>query len=284
MTLRTEWNAISARIQGVRDATEVFWLGGTASGSDPHAGADGAILPESRLVRAEVEQFVTRHRTELGAAAANAIDRFLKDHAGYFSSEKAAGFPALRRVVPALVAVRSEVNFHLADFSAGALRLTERAFLHLQRSIVADPDCRARWLAAFKKGETACERLGGAHLLLHGIWAFKVHGEGERTDLVMNEPLVDAAEIERAAEALVLTEWKKVGDPGDATVKAKAARGQAARYSSGVLGGIELATYGYVVLVSEHRLAPLADVLESGRLYHHINIAVDPQTPSRDCR
>jgi hypothetical protein len=34
----------------------------------------------------------------------------------------------------------------------------------------------------------ACEKLAGVHLLLHGIWAFKVHAAGERTDLVFPQP------------------------------------------------------------------------------------------------
>jgi hypothetical protein len=48
------------------------------------------------------------------------------------------------------------------------------------------------------------EKLGAAHLLLHGIWAFKVSATGERTDLVPGEKLEITPQVEAASEALVL--------------------------------------------------------------------------------
>ena len=65
------------------------------------------------------------------------------------------------------------------------------------------------------------QEFGGAHLLLHGIWAFKVHTPEERTDLVLQEPIRDYDEVERAAEALVLTEWKIVRNASQWEEKAK---------------------------------------------------------------
>ena len=132
-----------------------------------------------------------------------------------------------------------------------AKRLSERAFNHLNRSIVVDNELRAKWNKAFKREEPACEKLGAVHLLLHGIWAFKVDAEGERTDLVFNEPILESSSVERTAEALVLTEWKRVLSPTETEAMAAEARKQAARYTVGALGGVELAGYRFIVLVSK---------------------------------
>ena len=86
-----------------------------------------------------------------------------------------------------------------------------------------------------EKGETHCEMLGAAHLLSHGIWGFKASAKGERTDLILGEPLTDLSEVESTAEALVLTEWKVVRKSNELQDKAEEALEQAKRYACGVL-------------------------------------------------
>jgi hypothetical protein len=49
----------------------------------------------------------------------------------------------------------------------------ERAFEHLNRSLVVDGDLKGRWLRAFMEREEECEKLGAVHLLQHGVFAFK---------------------------------------------------------------------------------------------------------------
>jgi hypothetical protein len=66
---------------------------------------------------------------------------------------------------------------------------------------IADSSIRQKWRNAFDEGEVACEKLGGVHLLLHGIWAFKVHTPEERTDLVLQEPIRNLTEVGQTAEA-----------------------------------------------------------------------------------
>jgi hypothetical protein len=87
------------------------------------------------------------------------------------------------------------------------------------------------------------------------------------------------AEAETVADALVLTEWKRVTDSGSSEKIATQALGQAQRYSRGSLAGFELAGYRYIVLVSEDFLPALPDEREGGVVYRHINIAVSPRTP-----
>ena len=87
----------------------------------------------------------------------------------------------------------------------------------------------------------------------------------------------------RAAEGLVLTEWK-VASSSEVGRKLKEARDQAARYAEGALAGIELTSYRYAVVVTERRESPPPDSTEGGMTYRHINIAVDPEIPSKAAR
>ncbi len=175
----------------------------------------------------------------------------------------------------------TEVNYLLTNISEVIKRQSERAFLHLQQSIVAAEDIQERWQKAFDVGETACEKLGAAHLLLHGIYAFKANAEGARTDLVFPDRPLNTDTVQRTADGLVLTEWKKVEAQTEANAKAEYARKQAALYNAGILGGIELANYRYIVLVSEEQLNRIEEIEENGVTYRHINIAVAPLSPSK---
>jgi hypothetical protein len=160
----------------------------------------------------------------------------------------------------------------------------ERAFIHLQRSIIADRTVHATWHSAFEDGETACEKLGAAHLLLHGIWGFKANAEGERTDLILGQRLQIDSQVERASDALVLTEWKVVRDANELVGKAQEAFDQARRYSEGSLAGFELASRRYLVIVSTPRLEMPSDRTQDLVTYQHINVAVGPATPSVESR
>lgn len=62
------------------------------------------------------------------------------------------------------------------------------------------------------------------------------------------------------------------------------ARYQTELYSGSVLAGVELTTYRYVIVVSRDRIAVPANLTKNGVVYRHINIAVDPQTPSQEVK
>jgi len=204
-----------------------------------------------------------------------------KIQTGYPNLTNADAINHIHVMVTLLVSFRAEFEYHLSDTAAVARRLSDRPLTHLQRSIVVDSELRQKWNEAFEAGEPACERLGAVHLLLHGIWAFKVNTAGERTDLVFNEPLLEFSYIERTAEALVLTEWKRVLSQAETEARAADARKQAARYTVGALGGLELAGYRFIVLVSKEPLTLPENHPENGVLYLHRNVAVDPKPPSK---
>lgn len=281
MSWRTEWKAISDRIEGTLKAGSFYIQCVSINASDPGAVADRVLIPSAREIRESIIDFHKDYHSQLPTSAASCLDRFLRDAPKFFEEQVLKDRFGVQVTLTALMSFCAEFTYKITDASTLARRLSERALSHLQRSIVADATTKASWIEAFNHHETSCEKLGAVHLLQHGIWAFKVDGAGERTDLVFGEPLTDLSEVERTAEALVLTEWKRVQEPSKLREKIDEARGQASRYSVGVLGGLELVGYRYLVLVSENFLRMPPDEKEREATYRHINIAVAPKPPSR---
>lgn len=85
----------------------------------------------------------------------------------------------------------------------------------------------------------------------------------------------------RGVEGLVLTEWKVANDAVTAARKIEEARAQADLYNEGPLAGIELRGYRYLILVSPQKLILPADATSGEIVYRHVNIAVQPETPSK---
>lgn len=285
MSWRVEWKALSDRISGLLDSGRFYLESKAIQSSDPYGVAKNQLLPQAQKIFDELQRFHTLYASVLPSQAATCLSEFVSGFASKFSGNVDA--PQLQAAVQfrvtALVSFRSEFHFHLTDFAAFAKRLSERAFLHIQRSIVADPDERAKWKHGFGKGEVECEKLGAARLLLHGLWAFKVNAAGERTDLVFDEP-IGIEQVERSAEALVLTEWKIAKSRSEISQKVNEAKSQAKRYSQGALAGLELTRYRYLVIVSDKTIDMPPDDCEGDVTYRCINIAVDPDTPSRSSR
>lgn len=266
---KEEWADWCARVEGLAAAVGVQDL----------ESSRGSIIQyldsQCEECFVDLKSFFGRHPELKGAGS-----RFAAFTAARGTTSNPQGLkPRIR--VAFLLALRSELSWHLRDADLRLSHAAERGFLHLQRLIVADPEVRAKWTAAFNDNEPACERLGGAHLLHHGIWAFKAHSDGGRTDLVLGKPLQVTEMERRALTGLVLTEWKRPTSDGEVATMAAAARRQAEAYTQGLLAGFELASIRYIVLVTPRQAQPIGDVEENGRIYRHINIAVDPLTPSK---
>jgi hypothetical protein len=85
---------------------------------------------------------------------------------------------------------------------------------------------------------------------------------------------------------LVLTEWKLV-DAQSAMERFGQARIQADLYKDGPLVGSELTAYRFLVGVSladVPRASLPEDLTVAGVVYRHINIAIEPQLPSKRAR
>ncbi len=254
-----------------------FWA---ARATDPYGTVVRELVPHAHLIFQDIIKFKDNYTSSLPPTAVASLDRFLTNHTQNFMAPPIRGIDGLKFVLPCLASFRSEFTFQLSDIQAVAKRTTERAFEHLKRSIIADESVKQRWIDAFKLGETKCEKLGAAHLLLHGIWAFKADAAGERTDLILGGPL-NLSQVESIAEALILTEWKLVRSDKEINEQAKQALTQARIYSRSSLAGFELASYRYLVLVSDNALDMPTDINENDVIYRYINIPVNRKVPSK---
>ncbi|HTB58557.1 MAG TPA: hypothetical protein VLC06_11810, partial [Polyangia bacterium] len=124
---------------------------------------------------------------------------------------------------------------------------------------------------------------GAVHLLTHGIWAFKAHGAGARTDLVLGAPIDPGDSRVHDVEALVLTEWKIAGAQ-NLSSKIDEAHTQLRLYKGGILSGFELTSRRYVVVVCDQNLR-LPDHHDDGGIEcRHICINRGEDTPSVSAR
>jgi len=283
MTYAEEWKAISSRIRGLMQAGELHarFLGIRSSDS---YGRARKLRDQCERVLSVLDTYRATYKDSLPPAALAGIKSFIDTHGGLIRDTSGTPDSVEERVWAALVlfgGFESEISFILSDQQEVIRARSERAFAHLQRSIVADPAFRDKWQTAFDDDEVACEKLGGAHLLLHGIFAFKVNAEGERTDLVFQDIAGNLADEQRYADGFVLTEWKIARSDKEAAAQFVAAKAQADRYAKGALGGSELTAYRYLVVVSGPQVALPADVTEGSVIYRHVNIAVQPRTPSK---
>lgn len=280
-----EWEALSARIDGIVAATEVLFQS-MQSGARDTVHATKAITNECDR-SANLVLGLMDLGDALPTTAKNAVSRFktLWTAATAPTGQGAASEVQARVVL--LASIRSELDYLLADHDAVIRSHVTRAFEHLRRSLVVDEALQEKWLKAFNtknEGETSCERLGGVHLLLHGIWAFKVSATGERTDLVLGTRLVVDRDVIASAHGLILTEWKRVTKrktPDEAKAEAKH---QAARYSEGSLVGFELRPERYLVLVGEEEFIPPDDDKDPDAMYRVIPIVIHRKTPSAAAR
>ena len=274
-----KWIALSARIEGLLRSGEFVVSVLSYRNGDGLGIVRKWIVPEIKNITEEIKIFHNIHKNDLPDLATDALTRF-------FLQDWVANEPHQENTnilsIAALVTFRSEFDYLIRDSEIEARNRSEVAFGHLQRLITIDPDARKKWKEAFAQHETSCEKLGAVHLLAHGIFAFKITGTDSATDLAYNEPVSnESAIVRRSANALILTEWKLVKDVSKVDQKAKEARIQIGHYTQGVLGGIELKRTKFIVLVSLQSIQAMPTDLElNGITYRHINISVDPASPS----
>jgi len=279
-----EWQALSARIHGLLDAGAFFYSALQQSSSDDLEVRKNILLANAQKIFESLNNFQTEYQSSFPKEAFESLKRFLEQpniKKFNFRPNQGQVRGHVQFALTSLAAFQSEFSYLLADTQAVALRITERAFVHLQRSIIADDEVRKKWLSGFSDGETKCEKLGSVHLLSHGVWAFKAHAEKGRTDLILNEPLSDTSMVEKTSTALVLTEWKVIRKDNELDAKTKEAYEQTKIYSAGVLSGIELVNYRYLVMVSEKSMKMPGDLIEGNVTFRYINITVDPDIPSK---
>ncbi len=95
---------------------------------------------------------------------------------------------------------------------------------------------------------------------------------------------IDLNSYEKTSTALVLTEWKVIRKNSELHDKIREAYEQTKIYSAGVLSGVELVNYRYLVMVSKKSMKMPGDLIEGNVTFRHINIPVDPDTPSKESK
>ena len=280
----SEWNAISSRIAGIVDAC-TFLFHNSLADKRGHGGSTQILIGNCDET-AKATLSLRRFGEALPAKAKDALARFdeiwnTATHSdGQPPRQPYIDFQQLEARVVMLASIRSELDHLLVDHNAIIRRHVKCAFQHLDRSFVADGEIRQKWINAFREGETACEKLGAAHLLLHGIWAFKANSAGERTDLILGNQLIVDDEVIGSARGLVLTEWKLIRAKDNPESVKDEAKFQANRYSGGGLAGFELDSERYLVLVGEKEFDKPRDEWVGSVSYKVISLVLDRKNPS----
>ncbi len=286
MSYAEEWSAIVARIRSLKEAGS-FYAQLVSVNKDDSFGVGRGLTNQCKSITDEIVSFRDRHVIALPTTATAVVERYVSSSAARSLSERGEGSGQPRAGLTALAAFEGEMTYVLSGRQERLRLRSFRAFQHLQQLLAVDEEARKRWKEAnkSKRGEDHCERLGAVHLMQHGIFAFKVAGIGAVTDLVFREP-VDVESASLGAEGLVLTEWK-VAKPDNTDKMFEEAKEQAALYAGGVLGGLELRSHRFLVIVTEQRLprAVIPSYAEAGGVkYHCVNIAIAPLTPSVQAR
>jgi hypothetical protein len=282
MDAKQEWEGISIRIRSLFSLARALAAIEPGTRMDSPASFAGGILDLGPLLNAfsnGYSSLLTDSVISQFKATETAVDN-LKLH-GERSFNNAWSLAALMQLGLLEPLVTHHFSNNQLEFKSRALR----GLHHLNRLIATDDSVQTRWRNAFKEGETACEQLAGAHLLWHGVWAFKCNGVGQKTDLVFPDYVDFEQSVSSSGAGLVLTEWKVWRGSGKISDKFQEAREQAKHYAVGVLGGIELKTYRFAIVVTEKQIAPIpANIDYAGGHWLHFNVCVEPEVPSRASR
>lgn len=269
------WRRMLGRMAGWIECASTF------QARDPSNALEDFVIPEANRILEDVAALLADDGAFLPPAAVAEAARLLEMRGKVHGR---SGVPGVTRLRGAISMFHGAFQYHMASPEAAWVGVVERAFLHLSRLLVVDPSVRAAWRDALEVGEVRAEALGGAHLLLHGLWAFKTSASGERCDLVLGDRLTDRDADAHPGVALILTEWKVAARAQDVAEVARQARRQAALYCSGSLAGFEVRSVRYIVTVGLDRAEPLAPESAGGVTYRHHHVAVDPASPSLAAR
>ena len=149
MSWRTEWKAISDWIEGLLEAGQLFAQFLALRSSDSYGTAKKEIIPHARSIFQDIIKFQNNYMPSLSPTAVNSLKRFVEMHNHQFTVEQLDKIEGVSLLLSCLASFRSEFTFQLSDAQAFARRITERAFIHLQRSIIADETIKEKWKHAF---------------------------------------------------------------------------------------------------------------------------------------
>ncbi len=278
MNVTENWRIISRRILSLRNAAELYGLFQCSNTTD--IGSAAYLSEQVISILEALKDFRGRFSPTLPQEALDVLAAFVTCAEAKMKQERE--LKESRTGVVLLVGFESHMSALLAGTQEIIRTRTERALLQLRWQLIVDESIREKWRVAFKD-ERLCEGLGAAHLIGHGICAFKVRAGHSETDLIINEPLEELANSP-AIDGFVPTEWKRVTD-ANVDTQLDDARGQLALYQQGALSSMTLSAVRYVIAVSLEALkVPLQDVVDNGVTYRQINLVVDSIPPSKEVK
>jgi hypothetical protein len=162
MNWLTEWKALSAHIEGILEASRFYMESNRTSLKDSYEVARKQLVPQIKTLMKDLTNFRDSHARFIPSQAAQFLDDQLENVRLNYGENLAIGnaFAFVHIMGTVLASFRAGFDYYISDTAAVARRLSERAFLHLRRSIVADKDQRHKWSNAFSLGEPECEKLG----------------------------------------------------------------------------------------------------------------------------
>ncbi len=278
----SDWNLISEKIKSLLNSSAFFYNISNMGKNDPY-GISKDIADNAINTYDSVIKFDNDYKKSFSEESQKILSNFfyLTQEIVESLSKDSKNPNMVLKILLNLSLLENEMTYHLKDSQEFIIKTVEIAFNHLQRLLVADKNVREVWVK--EKNELAFEKLGGAHLLLHKIWGFKIDTAGERSDLVLAGKIDENDPLYRSVDGLVLTEWKVVRKENEKDDRIEKAIKQCQRYSKGSLSAIELARYRYIVLVSEKHLDIEKDSRgdSDGIIYRIVNIAYNPDPPSK---
>jgi hypothetical protein len=269
MTWISRWKNISTKILQLQEVSRAYFDSINSFGVDHYGIGGSSIIPAARDLFAEVVEMKRAFPTMPGEV----MTMIAKLEKNFSSHHKFTGIPGVGGAMVHLGLFNSEVNFYLKDNETLIKDRVKLALLHLQRTLIVDPEIRKKWLNAYNEGDEAIEKLGATHLLSHGVWAFKPAADHEKRDLVLNTA-IKADEVQAVGACLVLTEWKKVTSESLAE-KSKQALTEARKYGDAYLAGSELKKEKYLILVSENHLQVPHNVQDDDIRYVYVNLSIN---------
>lgn len=267
MTWVSRWKNISGRILQLQEVSKAYFDSINSFGVDHYGIGGTSIIPAAKDLSLEIIE-LKRSFARLPPKVVTLIAKLEKN----FSGHKFTGIPGVGGAMVILGVFNSEMNFYLKDHEIVMKERVKLAFAHLQRSLIADPEIQRKWMLAYQENDVLVEKLGGAQLLSHGIWAFKPQEDGERMDLVTHQS-IKVEEVEAAGATLAMTEWARV-NAEILPERVKHAHAKAKSYPARDFVGSELRTERYLVMVSDRPLAMPRNATDGEVEYIYINLAL----------
>lgn len=150
----TDWNALCSRLQGLIDAGSLFFVASHSSRADDLQTRKKVLLKHAESIFAQLRIFRRNYNSVLPIEAFQCLDYFLNSkEVNELDFEPVDSWVRanVQFALTSLAAFKSEFSYLIADTQATTRRLTERAFIHLQRSIVVDKVLRENWNSAFQE-------------------------------------------------------------------------------------------------------------------------------------